>query len=57
VAEGVESFHQLRRLAELGCDEAQGYLLCRPVCAEEFVEWMAHRDDPADLMDRRAEPA
>jgi diguanylate cyclase (GGDEF)-like protein len=57
VAEGVESSHQLRRLAELGCDEAQGYLLCRPIGAEAFLEWMADRPEGADLFAPRAESA
>jgi EAL domain-containing protein (putative c-di-GMP-specific phosphodiesterase class I) len=30
VAEGVETAAQLARLAEYGCDVAQGYLLGRP---------------------------
>ena len=30
VAEGVERESQLTRLRELGCDSAQGYLICRP---------------------------
>jgi EAL domain-containing protein (putative c-di-GMP-specific phosphodiesterase class I) len=30
VAEGVETTRQLDRLAEYGCDVAQGYLLGRP---------------------------
>jgi len=34
IAEGVETGHQLRRLLESGCDQAQGYLLSRPMdCA------------------------
>ena len=32
-AEGVEDQHQLRLLGELGCDDAQGYLLGRPMPA------------------------
>ncbi|MGE0830116.1 MAG: putative bifunctional diguanylate cyclase/phosphodiesterase, partial [Hyphomonadaceae bacterium] len=31
VAEGVEEMEELRLLADLGCDEAQGYLIGRPV--------------------------
>jgi diguanylate cyclase len=31
IAEGVETGHQLRRLLESGCDQAQGYLLSRPM--------------------------
>lgn len=36
VAEGVETDEQCGRLALLGCDEIQGYLLSRPVAAEVF---------------------
>ncbi len=36
VAEGVETVQQLRFLEEIDCDEVQGFLLSRPVPAEEF---------------------
>ncbi len=34
VAEGIEDVHQRERLAELGCDEGQGYLFGRPIPPE-----------------------
>jgi EAL domain-containing protein (putative c-di-GMP-specific phosphodiesterase class I) len=37
VAEGVETIAQFDRLAELGCDTAQGYLIGRPAQAEDLV--------------------
>lgn len=37
VAEGVETETQLNRLREMGCDDVQGYLLCRPVDAETIA--------------------
>ena len=42
VAEGVEDAETLDRLGELGCDEAQGYFICRPVPAAELPEWTRH---------------
>lgn len=36
VGEGVESEHQLLRLAALGCDRVQGFLLARPVAAADL---------------------
>ncbi|MDD2924862.1 EAL domain-containing protein [Rhodoferax sp.] len=38
IAEGVETVDQLAVLAELGCDEAQGYLFSRPVGASQLGE-------------------
>jgi EAL domain-containing protein (putative c-di-GMP-specific phosphodiesterase class I) len=34
VAEGVENAHVQQQLTQLGCDEGQGYHLCRPMPAE-----------------------
>jgi diguanylate cyclase len=39
VAEGVESQATMDRLAELGCDVAQGYLISEPMAAGDFPEW------------------
>jgi EAL domain-containing protein (putative c-di-GMP-specific phosphodiesterase class I) len=41
VAEGVEDESTLKRLAELGCDQAQGYYFSRPVGLDALVEWFA----------------
>lgn len=38
VAEGVETLDQYQRLAELGCEHAQGYLLSRPVPLEQALQ-------------------
>ncbi|MEO7208290.1 MAG: EAL domain-containing protein [Steroidobacteraceae bacterium] len=35
IAEGVETEEQLRMLTDLGCPQAQGYLLGRPMAAEQ----------------------
>ena len=36
VAEGVETIAQCNLLVEMGCDELQGYLFSRPICAKEL---------------------
>jgi diguanylate cyclase (GGDEF)-like protein/PAS domain S-box-containing protein len=38
VAEGVETREQLAFLREAKCDEAQGYLIARPMAANDFAE-------------------
>jgi EAL domain-containing protein (putative c-di-GMP-specific phosphodiesterase class I) len=38
VAEGVETAEQAAFLRECACDEMQGYLFSKPVCADEIVE-------------------
>jgi EAL domain-containing protein (putative c-di-GMP-specific phosphodiesterase class I) len=40
VAEGVESAEDWDMLHDLGCDTAQGYLVARPMAAQEFERWM-----------------
>ncbi len=39
VAEGVEDGAILARLQQLGCDEAQGYHLSKPLPVEAFLAW------------------
>jgi diguanylate cyclase (GGDEF)-like protein len=43
VAEGVEDEATWRRLAALGCDQAQGWFFGRPKPAHEMTEWLAQR--------------
>ncbi|HEX6613868.1 MAG TPA: EAL domain-containing response regulator [Rhodanobacteraceae bacterium] len=43
VAEGVESEAQLRALAELGCDQAQGFHIARPMDGESVRAWLRER--------------
>ncbi|MGI4800094.1 MAG: putative bifunctional diguanylate cyclase/phosphodiesterase [Janthinobacterium lividum] len=38
IAEGVEAEQQARRLREMGCDEAQGFLYGRPMSAAELAQ-------------------
>jgi len=45
VAEGVETTTQLRRLSELGCDYAQGFLLGRPMPEPEVQAFLAAGGD------------
>jgi EAL domain-containing protein (putative c-di-GMP-specific phosphodiesterase class I) len=64
VAEGVEDLATFDRLAEFGCDEAQGYYISRPLSAVEFTRWLSVRNleaegAPADgrrAADRRDDP-
>lgn len=44
VAEGVETIECWRQLQSYGCDVAQGYLIARPMPAEEFQLWAASGD-------------
>lgn len=45
IAEGVETEEQLSYLAAKGCNEAQGYLLGKPVASEEFAQFFKHKSD------------
>lgn len=40
VAEGVETSEQLSLLAEMGCDVAQGFLLSKPLPADQFFDFL-----------------
>ncbi len=40
IAEGVEDELTLKRLAQLGCDLAQGYHVSKPLPADKFTDWI-----------------
>jgi diguanylate cyclase (GGDEF)-like protein len=50
VAEGVETPQVWQRLAELGCDVAQGFGLARPMPAPQFERWAREPSDRARLL-------
>jgi diguanylate cyclase (GGDEF)-like protein len=60
VAEGVEDLATFDRLADFGCDEAQGYYISRPISAVEFTRWMSvrnlDREVTSEPEDRRSTP-
>jgi EAL domain-containing protein (putative c-di-GMP-specific phosphodiesterase class I) len=43
VAEGVETFAEMRALAALGCDEAQGYYIAKPMAERDVLGWIDMR--------------
>jgi len=49
VAEGVENEQSWITLNNLGCDVAQGYLICRPMPLPELVEWLEIRQSMSAL--------
>ena len=48
VAEGVESEQALDMLRNFHCDVAQGYLISRPLPADELTTWMVERKSAAN---------
>ncbi|MYN25293.1 putative bifunctional diguanylate cyclase/phosphodiesterase [Duganella levis] len=60
VAEGIESEAVWRLLAELGCDQGQGYFMSRPIPGDQMIPWLekwqapiaiAQTDDSAVAVD------
>jgi len=50
VAEGVEDHGALMLLTKLGCDEAQGYFIARPLPPEEYEAWLRRRRAAGDKL-------
>jgi EAL domain-containing protein (putative c-di-GMP-specific phosphodiesterase class I) len=41
VAEGVETPEQMQRIRDEGCTDVQGYLISRPIPADELLQFIA----------------
>ena len=53
VAEGVETRQILDQLAVLGCDEAQGYAIARPMPADQVLGWIRRSGRPFPIDEAR----
>ncbi len=53
VAEGVETSEIWTVLRDLGCDFAQGYLISRPLPADELTVWLSQRKEFIELVARK----
>jgi diguanylate cyclase (GGDEF)-like protein len=54
VAEGIESEAVWRLLAELGCDQGQGYFMSRPIPGDQLLAWRSKWRPPITLSSRPA---
>jgi EAL domain-containing protein (putative c-di-GMP-specific phosphodiesterase class I) len=52
VAEGVETEQTMSALRALGCDEAQGYHISKPLPAADFTAWLERNSVAAQSDDR-----
>jgi EAL domain-containing protein (putative c-di-GMP-specific phosphodiesterase class I) len=53
-AEGVETDETLKLLGELGCDNAQGFLIAKPMDGWELVPWLLDGDGGRQVVPLRA---
>lgn len=53
VAEGVEDIETMRRISAMGCAQAQGYFLSKPIPAAAFRGWLDNYE-PVSFVNRRA---
>jgi EAL domain-containing protein (putative c-di-GMP-specific phosphodiesterase class I) len=50
LAEGVEDHATLMLLTRLGCDEAQGYFIAKPLPPADYETWLARRNAVGDKL-------
>ncbi|APZ44251.1 EAL domain-containing protein [Acidihalobacter ferrooxydans] len=48
IAEGVETIEQGELLLQLGCRQAQGFFIAKPLSASDLLAWVAHWQPPAE---------
>jgi EAL domain-containing protein (putative c-di-GMP-specific phosphodiesterase class I) len=48
VAEGVEYLAQADQLAQLGCDELQGFHFSRPLTPQALLQWLQNGQKPPE---------
>ena len=53
IAEGVETIEQGQMLLQLGCPQAQGYCIARPMPLEDFIGWASEWQPPAGWQRQR----
>jgi diguanylate cyclase (GGDEF)-like protein len=53
IAEGVETVAQFEFLKQHGCEEAQGYLISRPLEEPELRSWWMMQDEERRIVDRQ----
>ncbi|MDN7125329.1 EAL domain-containing protein [Pseudidiomarina sp. 1APP75-32.1] len=50
LAEGIETEEQSDFLIELGCDYGQGYLIAKPIAADDFIDWYQSFEAERDII-------
>ncbi len=53
IAEGVETVEQGQMLLQLGCTQAQGYCIARPMPLDDFIDWAPAWQPPAGWQRQR----
>lgn len=43
IAEGIEDEETLRKISAMGCEEAQGYFISKPLSSDDFLVWLRSR--------------
>ncbi|MFB3064766.1 MAG: EAL domain-containing protein, partial [Gammaproteobacteria bacterium] len=54
VAEGVEDEQTLQQISDMGCEEAQGYFVSKPVSSDGLLDWLKNRKETSYATRRKA---